>query len=137
LSRASPPNRTRVEVRGPAHTTRPHPTNLPQKTPPDPPKLAVPPIPAPFGVPACPTVSQPPFQEFADSVQKVRSGADSALGGLYDQARDRYVDETAQGGTALQAALLTAVPGDPFAWSSSSAPLLLQIARLPDGVYRF
>jgi len=85
----------------------------------------------------CATVSQPPFQQFADSVQKVRSGADSALGGLYDQARDRYVDETAQGGTALQAALLTAVPGDPFAWSSSSAPLFLQIARFRDGVYRF
>lgn len=88
-------------------------------------------------VTGCATVSQPPFQQFADSVQKVRSGADSALGGLYDQARDRYVDETAQGGTALQGALLTSVEGDPFAWTSSSAPLFLQIARFRDGVYRF
>src|SRR5262245_25324838 len=71
-------------------------------------------------VTGCATVSQPPFQQFADSVQKVRAGADSALGGLYDQARDRYVDETAQGGTALPAALLTAVPGDPFGWASPS-----------------
>lgn len=88
-------------------------------------------------VTGCATVSQPPFQQFADSVQKVRSGADSALGGLYDQARDRYVDETAQGGAALQGALLTSVEGDPFAWTSSSAPLFLQIARFRDGVYRF
>jgi hypothetical protein len=89
-------------------------------------------------VTGCATVSQPPFQQFADSVQKVRSGADSALGGLYDQARDRYVDETAQGGAALQGALLTSVEGDPFAWtSSSSPPLFLQIARFRDGVYRF
>jgi hypothetical protein len=56
---------------------------------------------------------------------------------LYDQARDRYVDETAQGGAALQGALLTSVEGDPFAWTSSSAPLFLQIARFRDGVYRF
>jgi len=88
-------------------------------------------------VTGCATISQPPFQQFADSVQKVRSGADSALGGLYDQARDRYVDETAQGGAALQGALLTSVEGDPFAWTSSSAPLFLQIARFRDGVYRF
>jgi hypothetical protein len=88
-------------------------------------------------VAGCATVAQPPFQQFAASVQQVRSGADSALGGLYDQARDRYVGEVAQGGAALQGALLTSVEGDPFAWTSSSPLLFLQIARFREGVYRF
>ena len=84
------------------------------------------------------TIAQPPFQEFAESVQKVRSGADTALGALYDQTRTRYIDDTAQGGAALDAVLLTAAPDDPFEWRSSSAspPLFLTEARFREGVYR-
>ncbi len=92
-----------------------------------------------FAITGCAaTISQPPFQEFAESVQKVRSGADNSLSALYDQTRVRYIDNTAQGGAALDSVLLTAPPNDPFGWtsSSSSPPLFLTEARFRDGVYR-
>jgi len=82
------------------------------------------------------TISQPPFQQFSDSVQKVRTGADSTLGAIYDKARARYIDETTKGGDALQGALLTVPADDPFGWTSSLPALFLTIARFRDGVYR-
>lgn len=82
------------------------------------------------------TIARPPFQEFADSVQKLRSGADNSLGALYDQTGIRYADDTAEGGAALESALLTAPPGDPLGWVSSSPPLFLRVAQFRDGVYR-
>ena len=86
------------------------------------------------------TVAQPPFQAFADSLQKVRTGADNALGALYDQTRARYVDNTAQGGAALDASLLSTARTDAFAWApatpGAAPPLYLTEARFRDGVYR-
>lgn len=84
----------------------------------------------------CATVSQPPFQHFADSVQQLRTGADTSLGVVYDRTRDRAIDETARGGEALLAVLLTAPADDPFGWTSSRSPLFLTAARFRDGVYR-
>src|SRR5262245_54092536 len=93
-----------------------------------------------FAITGCATIAQPPFQQFADSVQNVRTGADNALGALYDQTRARYVDNTAKGGAALDAAMLTTTPNDRFAWipvdPSAPRPLYLTEARFRDGVYR-
>ena len=86
------------------------------------------------------TISQQPFQEFAESLQKVRSGADNSLGALYDQTRARYIDNTARGGAALEAALLTTAQNDRFAWTTANPsvppPLYVTEARFRDGVYR-
>jgi hypothetical protein len=94
-----------------------------------------------FAITGCATtISQPPFQEFTDSLQKVRTGADNALGALYDQTRARYIDNTAQGGAALEAAQLTTAPNDRFAWTPANPsvppPLYLTEARFRDGLYR-
>ena len=94
-----------------------------------------------FAITGCATttaISQQPFQEFAESLQKVRSGADNSLGAVYDQTRARYIENAALGGPGLDAVLLTTAPNDPFRWASSggSVPLFLTEARFRDGVYR-
>jgi len=83
----------------------------------------------------CATVSHPPFQQFAEAVQQLRTGMDASLSVVYDATRERALEDVA-GGAALTAALLTAPPNDPFGWESSSPPLFLTVARFRDGVHR-
>lgn len=84
---------------------------------------------------ACAPVSQPPFQQFGESVQQLRTGIDTSLSAVYDDTRERAIDGVANG-TAVTAALLTAPADDAYGWESSRPQLFLTVARFRDGVYR-
>jgi hypothetical protein len=89
---------------------------------------------------ACATgpISSAPFEQLAASMQQVRTGADAALGSVYDRMRDRYIAEAAAGDAEkVQGLLLTRPPDDPFGWATPNPPLFLTTAQFRDGVYRF
>jgi hypothetical protein len=79
-----------------------------------------------------------PFEQFSAAVQQVRTGADAALGAVYDRSRERYLNEAGAGDVSkVQGLMLTRPPGDPFGWTSSTPPLFLTAAQFREGFYRF
>lgn len=91
----------------------------------------------------CSSVNPVPFQEFSESAQGIRTGADKVLETNYDMARDRMLTNAkTDPGTAIKQLKIDRVVGPQgrvkdFEWNMTDEPLFLTIRRYRRGIHDF
>ena len=82
-----------------------------------------------------------PFNEFSNSIQELRSGADAALTLNDETNRERFISETVEkslkpeGAQAIENLLISGNESNPFIWKMEKVPLFMMSPRFRQGVY--
>lgn len=89
----------------------------------------------------CATVDPKPFDEFATSIEALRSGADAALATNDTRTRDRFIEETlgeldrGDAADTIVGLQVGPVEGNPYGWAMEGEPLFFTAKRFRAAVY--